>query len=94
MDPEVKLLEAFALQDGRWVLLGHYGGGDEIRVAPFDAIAFSALQPLVGVITTLPKHSISQVRAWVPAAFRYSVFAKKLMGVMGNSALSASGSFS
>jgi len=69
MDPEVKLLEAFALQDGRWVLLGHYGGDDEIRVAPFDAIAFSALQPLVGVITTLPKHSISQVRAWVPAAF-------------------------
>ena len=40
VDPEVKLLEAFALQDGQWGLLGNYGGDDEIRVAPFDVIAF------------------------------------------------------
>lgn len=40
VDPKIKLLEAFALQDGQWTLLGSYGGNDEIRVAPFDAITF------------------------------------------------------
>ncbi|MEC7418206.1 MAG: Uma2 family endonuclease, partial [SAR324 cluster bacterium] len=39
-DPKIKLLEAFVLQDGQWTLLGSYGGNDEIRVAPFDAITF------------------------------------------------------
>jgi len=40
VDPKIKLLGAFALQDGQWTLLGSYGGNDEIRVAPFDAITF------------------------------------------------------
>ena len=40
VDQKIKLLEAIALQDGQWTLLGSYGGNDEIRVAPFDAITF------------------------------------------------------
>ena len=47
IDPQARTLEAFALQDGSWVLLGALKDDDEARVPPFDAISFplSALWP-------------------------------------------------
>jgi hypothetical protein len=40
-------VEAFELRDGAWVLVAALGGDAEVRVPPFDAIAFplSALWP-------------------------------------------------
>ena len=48
VDPRAKLIEAFGLLDGRWVLLGTAAEGDEVRLAPFDAVSFpiAALWPL------------------------------------------------
>lgn len=48
VDPRAKLIEAFALTDGRWLLLATVSGGDEVRVAPFEAVSFplAALWPL------------------------------------------------
>ncbi len=40
LDPMAKMLEAFALTGGRWLLLHTVQAEDEIRVAPFDAVAF------------------------------------------------------
>jgi Uma2 family endonuclease len=40
IDPDEETLEAFALRDGVWVLLGTVGGSDEVRLPPFEAIGF------------------------------------------------------
>ena len=47
VDPDVRRLEAFALQGGAWTLLAALHDDAEVRLAPFDAIAFplSALWP-------------------------------------------------
>jgi Uma2 family endonuclease len=47
MDPEARTLEAFALRDAAWVLLGTLTEDDEVRLAPFEAVGFplSALWP-------------------------------------------------
>ena len=47
IDPQAETLEAFALRDGAWVLLGAVGESDEVRLPPFEAIGFplSALWP-------------------------------------------------
>lgn len=40
VDPVERTLEAFELRDGRWTLTAAQGGEAEVRVAPFDAVAF------------------------------------------------------
>jgi Uma2 family endonuclease len=48
VDPRSKIVEAFSLADGRWLLLGTASGEEEVRLPPFDAVTFplSALWPL------------------------------------------------
>jgi Uma2 family endonuclease len=41
IDPRQQILEAFELNDGRWLKIGAWNSDDEVRAAPFDAIAFS-----------------------------------------------------
>ena len=41
IDPELRILEAYALADGKWLLLETLKEDDEVRLPPFDAIAFS-----------------------------------------------------
>ncbi len=41
VDPDLKTLEAYELQDGHWVLLITLSEDDEVSVPPFDATAFS-----------------------------------------------------
>jgi len=41
VDPRVKLLEAFALDGGRWVLIAALRDDEAVSVPPFDAISFS-----------------------------------------------------
>ncbi len=41
LDPDVRILEAFALQGGRWVLSGTFCNDDEIAIAPFADALFS-----------------------------------------------------
>ena len=38
VDPIAKVLEAYRLEGERWLLLGTYGGDEQVRVEPFDAI--------------------------------------------------------
>jgi hypothetical protein len=38
--PLAHTLEAFALKDGAWVLIAAIKDDEEVRVAPFDAVAF------------------------------------------------------
>jgi Uma2 family endonuclease len=38
VDPVGRTLEAFQLQEGRWVELGSWSESDRVRAAPFDAI--------------------------------------------------------
>jgi Putative restriction endonuclease len=47
VDPSARTLEAFALRDGAWTLVAALKDDEEVRVPPFDAIAFplSALWP-------------------------------------------------
>ena len=41
IDPDARLLEAYALKEGVWSLLVTLGEDDPVRVAPFDEIEFS-----------------------------------------------------
>jgi Uma2 family endonuclease len=41
VDPRARTLEAFALREGAWVLLGALKDGDEVRLPPFEAVGFS-----------------------------------------------------
>jgi Uma2 family endonuclease len=36
VDPQARMLEAFALRDGRWTVIGLFQNQDAVRVAPFD----------------------------------------------------------
>jgi Uma2 family endonuclease len=47
IDPRKRTLEAFALRDGAWAPVASLREADEVRVAPFEAIAFplAALWP-------------------------------------------------
>jgi Uma2 family endonuclease len=47
VDPKARTLEAFELRDGVWVLHATLKDDDEVRVPPFEAIAFplAALWP-------------------------------------------------
>ena len=40
VDPVARTLEAFALRDGAWTLIAALKDAEEVRVPPFDAIAF------------------------------------------------------
>lgn len=40
LDPRARVLEAFANAAGQWLLLATFGPGEEVRVAPFDAVGF------------------------------------------------------
>lgn len=40
VDPDARTLEAFETREGRWLLLGALKDDDEVRLAPFDAVAF------------------------------------------------------
>lgn len=48
VDPRVKLIEAFALTGGQWLLVGTVSGPEDVRLAPFEAVCFplSVLWPL------------------------------------------------
>jgi Uma2 family endonuclease len=41
VDPDLRILEAFELRDGQWVLLGAFEEDNLVSVAPFDAITFN-----------------------------------------------------
>ena len=41
VEPADRTLEAFALHDGRWVLVGAAKDDEPVRIPPFDAITFS-----------------------------------------------------
>jgi Uma2 family endonuclease len=41
IDPRPRLLEAFALSSGSWLLLATLRDNEDVRVQPFDAISFS-----------------------------------------------------
>jgi Uma2 family endonuclease len=47
IDPDLQMLEAYELQNGKWVLLVTLGDDKPVSVSPFDAIEFplSALWP-------------------------------------------------
>jgi Uma2 family endonuclease len=47
IDPDQKTLEAYALQDERWLLLGAHKDDDRVSLPPFEALelALSALWP-------------------------------------------------
>ena len=38
IDPDARTLEAYANQDGRWLLLGAWGGTDQAAIDPFAAV--------------------------------------------------------
>jgi len=38
VDPLLQLVDAFRLHEGKWVLLGSFGGEQKVRIEPFDAI--------------------------------------------------------
>ncbi len=38
IDPRIRILEVFRLEEGRWVLVGQYEGDAVIRAEPFDAV--------------------------------------------------------
>ncbi len=40
IDPTARTLKAFALQDGRWLLIATTRDEDPIRIPPFDAVTF------------------------------------------------------
>lgn len=40
VDPQAGTLEAFALREGGWRLVGALGGEDEVRLPPFEATGF------------------------------------------------------
>jgi Uma2 family endonuclease len=41
VDPRARTLEAFALRERTWVLVGALAGDAEVRLAPFEAVGFS-----------------------------------------------------
>lgn len=40
LDPVARLLEVFALREGKWVLFESFADGDEVKAPPFEAVPF------------------------------------------------------
>jgi Uma2 family endonuclease len=40
VDPDARTLEAFTLRAGAWTLTAAFQDGDDVRAAPFEALAF------------------------------------------------------
>jgi hypothetical protein len=38
VDTSLRMVEAFRLMDGRWVLIAVHGGDDPARIEPFEAV--------------------------------------------------------
>jgi Uma2 family endonuclease len=38
VDPILRTLEVYRLEDARWIATSAHGGGDVVRIEPFDAI--------------------------------------------------------
>ena len=41
VDPDARTLEGFELREGLWLLIGALKDDDEVRLVPFDAVAFA-----------------------------------------------------
>ena len=41
IDPVLKTLEAYRLENGGWRLLGTFSGDDQVRAEPFEAVELS-----------------------------------------------------
>lgn len=41
IDPRLQILEAYEIQDRRWMKIGDWNSDDAVRAPPFDAISFS-----------------------------------------------------
>ena len=41
VDPDARTLEAFELREGKWLLIAALKDDAEVRLAPFDAVAFA-----------------------------------------------------
>jgi Uma2 family endonuclease len=41
IDPDIRTLEAYANQDGHWLLLGTWGGQDRAAIDPFAAVSIN-----------------------------------------------------
>lgn len=54
VDPIAKTVEAFRLEGARWVLLGAWGGHDQVRIEPFEALELE-LAALWGEETSAPE---------------------------------------
>ena len=39
VDPLARLLEAWRLEHGEWILSGAFGGDEPVRIPPFEAVA-------------------------------------------------------
>jgi hypothetical protein len=49
IDPIAQTLELLRLENGRWVIVSTFGGRENVRVPPFEAIAFD-LSDLWGTV--------------------------------------------
>ena len=41
VDPLVRTLEVYCLEDGRWIVVSTHGGDETVRAEPFDAVALA-----------------------------------------------------
>jgi Uma2 family endonuclease len=41
LDPDLRTLEAYGLESGRWVLLGSHAGEETVKVQPFESLPLS-----------------------------------------------------
>ena len=39
VDPILRTLEVYRLEDGRWIVAGTHAGTEQVRAEPFDAVA-------------------------------------------------------
>jgi Uma2 family endonuclease len=50
VDPLARTLEAYALRDGRWTVIGQFQDDDRASVAPFEAVALDLGELWVGAL--------------------------------------------
>ena len=48
VDPLQKTLEVYRLEDGRWIVAGTYGGDEQVRAEPFEAIELQLVRWWLG----------------------------------------------
>jgi hypothetical protein len=41
LDPDLRTIETYELESGRWVLLGSYAGEETVTAPSFDSVALS-----------------------------------------------------